>query len=137
LVRCERNKIGRELAGAVKEGLLAFSVGVGLAVLHLLMEEDVAVLAGVKGRRGPARRAVRHGDEDGSVALGGRRVPVRRPRARTADGTGELPVDLDGSITMWSRFQVAMEDTPGGNGGHGRGSSRERGGSRPTPAPCP
>jgi len=41
-----------ELAGAVKEGLLAFSVGVGLAVLHLLMEEDVVVLAGAKGVTG-------------------------------------------------------------------------------------
>jgi len=53
---------------------------------------DVTVLAGVKGRHDPARRAVRHGYEDGSVPFGGRRVPVRRPRVRTADGTGELPV---------------------------------------------
>ncbi len=81
-----------ELAGAVKDGLLAFSVGVGLEVVHLLMEEDVTVLAGVKGRHDPARRAVRHGYEDGSVTLGGRRVPVRRPRVRTADHTAELPV---------------------------------------------
>ncbi len=81
-----------ELAGAVKDGLLAFSVGVGLEVVHLLMEEDVTVLAGAKGRHDPARSAVRHGYEDGSVTLGGRRVPVRRPRVRTADGTGELPV---------------------------------------------
>src|SRR6266508_2337784 len=81
-----------ELASAVKEGLLAFSVGVGLEVLHLLMEEDVTVLAGPKGRHDATRRAVRHGYEDGSVTLGGRRVPLRRPRVRTADGTGELPV---------------------------------------------
>jgi acyl-CoA synthetase (AMP-forming)/AMP-acid ligase II len=60
-----------ELAGAVKDGLLAFSVGVGLEVLQLLMEEDVTALAGVKGRHDPARRAVRHGYEDGSVTLGG------------------------------------------------------------------
>jgi len=81
-----------ELAGAVKEGLLAFSVGVGLEVLQLLMEEDVTALAGPKGRHDPARGAVRHGYEDGSVTLGGRRVPVRRPRVRAADGTAELPV---------------------------------------------
>jgi len=61
-----------ELAGAVKEGLLAFSVGVGLEVLQLLMEEDVTALAGPKGRHDPARGAVRHGYEDGSVTLGGR-----------------------------------------------------------------
>jgi hypothetical protein len=81
-----------ELASAVKEGLLAFSVGVGLEVVQLLMEEDVTVLAGVKGRHDPARSAVRHGYQDGSVTLGGRRVPLRRPRVRTADNTAELPV---------------------------------------------
>ncbi len=36
--------------------------------------------------------ATRHGTERGSVTLGGRRVPVTRPRVRRADGTGELPV---------------------------------------------
>jgi putative transposase len=35
---------------------------------------------------------VRHGQEQGSVTLGGRRVPVQRPRVRAADGSGELPV---------------------------------------------
>jgi transposase-like protein len=35
---------------------------------------------------------VRHGHEHGSVTLGGRRVPVQRPRVRAADGSGELPV---------------------------------------------
>ena len=38
------------------------------------------------------RTAVRHGSEAGSVTLGGRRVPVTRPRVRAADGSGELPV---------------------------------------------
>src|SRR3954453_2083400 len=32
------------------------------------------------------------GSERGSVTLGGRRVPVSRPRVRAADGSGELPV---------------------------------------------
>ncbi len=35
---------------------------------------------------------MRHGHERGSVTLGGRRVPVARPRVRAADGSGELPV---------------------------------------------
>src|SRR5206468_4189895 len=34
----------------------------------------------------------RHGHEDGSMTLGGRRVRVRRPRIRTADDERELPV---------------------------------------------
>lgn len=81
-----------DLAGAVKEGLLALAVGAGLQVMQVLMEEDVIVLAGPKGRHDPGRVAKRHGTEDGSVTLGGRRVPVRHPRVRSADGSREIPV---------------------------------------------
>jgi putative transposase len=45
---------------------------------------------GPKGRHNARRDAVRHGHESGEVTLGGRRVPVRRPRARTADGSDEV-----------------------------------------------
>lgn len=78
-----------ELAGAAKEGLLALSVGVGLGVLHELMEAEVDEVVGVKHARVPERRAVRHGHEAGEVTLGGRRVPVDRPRVRAVDG-GEI-----------------------------------------------
>jgi transposase-like protein len=81
-----------ELASAAREGLLALAVGTGLQVLQVLLEEDVARLVGPKGRHDPDRAAVRHGTEPGKVTLGGRRVRVRRPRVRTADGTGELEV---------------------------------------------
>jgi len=79
-----------ELAGAAKEGLLALSVGVGLGVLTELMAEEVEDVVGPKGRHDADRAAVRHGHEDGSVTLGGRRVPVQRPRVRAADGSGEV-----------------------------------------------
>ncbi len=79
-----------ELAGAAKEGLLALSVGVGLGVLHELMEAEVDEVVGPKGKHIVGRTAVRHGHEDGEVTLGGRRVPVERPRARTADGAREV-----------------------------------------------
>ncbi|MGH9249037.1 MAG: IS256 family transposase [Acidimicrobiales bacterium] len=82
-----------EIGGAVKEGLLALAVATGLQVMTTMMEESVTALAGPKGRHQPNRSAVRHGTEAGSVALGGRRVPVRRPRVRASDGSGELPVD--------------------------------------------
>src|SRR4051795_11551720 len=79
-----------ELTGAAKEGLLALSVGVGLGVLHEIMEAEVDGVVGLKGRHDPDRTAVRHGHENGEVTLGGRRVPVSRPRARTADGAREV-----------------------------------------------
>jgi putative transposase len=79
-----------EIAESATEGLLA--VGAGLQVMGTLMEESVVALAGPKGKHNPDRTAVRHGHEQGSVTLGGRRVAVQRPRVRAADGSGELPV---------------------------------------------
>jgi transposase-like protein len=81
-----------ELVGEVGEGLLALAVGTGLQVLSAMMEADVTAACGVKGRHDPARTVTRHGHEAGSVSLGGRRVPVSRPRMRASDGSGELPV---------------------------------------------
>src|SRR5487761_1260936 len=72
-----------DLAGTVREGLLAFAVATGLEVMYTMMDADVEALCGPKGR---------HGADDGEVSLGGRRVPVRRPRARSADGKKELPL---------------------------------------------
>ena len=43
--------------------------------------------ASTRPQRGAARDR-----ERGSVTLGGRRVPVRRPRMRAADGSGEVPL---------------------------------------------
>jgi putative transposase len=81
-----------ELAQAARDGLLALAVGTGLQVLQAMLAEDVAQLVGPRGRHNPGRTAVRHGTEPGQVTLGGRRVRVRRPRVRTADGARELPV---------------------------------------------
>ncbi|MGI8810893.1 MAG: IS256 family transposase [Acidimicrobiales bacterium] len=81
-----------DLAETVKEGLLALAVGAGLGVMQVMMQESVTAVCGPKGAHDPQRSAVRHGSEDGSVTLGGRRVPVRRPRVRSADGAAELRV---------------------------------------------
>ena len=82
-----------ELVGVAREGLLALSVGVGLSVVHELMEAEVEEVVGPKGRHNPDRTAKRHGHERGSMTLGGRRVEVTRPRIRTADDERELPVE--------------------------------------------
>jgi transposase-like protein len=79
-----------QLVGAAKEGLLALSVGVGLGVLTELMEEEVDEVVGPRGEHDRERSAVRHGHESGEVTLGGRRVAVERPRARSVDGSEEV-----------------------------------------------
>jgi len=81
-----------ELVGAAREGLLALSVGVGLGVVHELMELEVTEVVGPKHKHNPERTAKRHGHERGSMTLGGRRVEVSRPRMRTADDEHELQV---------------------------------------------
>jgi transposase-like protein len=81
-----------ELAGQMREGLLALAVGAGLQVMAAIMEEEVTAVCGPKGHQDPERTATRHGHGPGSVTLGGRRVPVARPRMRAVDGSGELPV---------------------------------------------
>jgi len=99
-----------ELTGQVQEGLLSLAVATGLQVMGQLMEADVAAAAGPKGRQNPELTAVRHGAGPGSVTLGGRRVPVERPRVRAADGCGELPVpayELFSSTELLGR--LAME----------------------------
>src|SRR3954454_1225803 len=97
-----------ELAGAAKEGLLALSVGVGLGVLHELMEAEVDEVVGPKGRHIVDRTAVRHGHEGGEVTLGGRRVPVKRPRVRGADGVQEVELDTYAHFAARDRLSEVM-----------------------------
>jgi len=80
-----------DIAGAAREGLLAMSVAAGMAVMQAMFEAEIAAVAGPKGKHDPDRVVVRHGTQKGSVTLGGRRIPVGRPRARTTDGH-EVPL---------------------------------------------
>lgn len=75
-----------DIAGVAREGLLAMSVAAGMAVMAAMFEAEVTAATGPKGRHDPRREAVRHGTGKGSVTLGGRRVAVSRPRARTLAG---------------------------------------------------
>jgi putative transposase len=99
-----------EIAGAAREGLLALAVGTGLQVMTAMFDEDVARMCGPDGKHNVERGGYRHGTEAGSVTLGGRRLPVTRPRVRAADGSGELRLpscDLFSSTEILG--QLAME----------------------------
>jgi putative transposase len=80
-----------DIVGAAREGLMAMSVAAGMAVMAAMFEAEIATVCGPKGKHDAGRAAVRHGTGKGSVTLGGRRVPVERPRARTVDGH-EVPL---------------------------------------------
>jgi putative transposase len=99
-----------EIAESAKEGLLALAVGTGLQVMAAMFEEDVARLCGPDGKHNPDRAGYRHGTGAGSVTLGGRRLPVTRPRVRAAGGSGELHLpsyDLFSSTEILG--QLALE----------------------------
>jgi putative transposase len=79
-----------------------------------LMEADVSAVWAA-GRHDPDRTATRHGSERGSVTLGGRRVPITRPRVRATDGTGELLVTAYEVFTSTELLgRMAMERMLGG-----------------------
>ena len=99
-----------EIAESAKEGLLALAVGTGMQVMAAMFSEDAERLCGPDGKHNPGRAGYRHGTGAGSVTLGGRRVPVTRPRVRAADGSGELHLpsyDLFSSTEILGR--LAME----------------------------
>lgn len=75
-----------DVVGVAREGLLAMSVGVGLRVFAEMMQDELTAAVGAKHAKLAQRTASRHGSAAGSVVLGGRRVAVSRPRARTTDG---------------------------------------------------
>src|SRR5712691_1129902 len=87
------------VAGVAREGLLAMSASVGLVVMHEMMNAEMTAKVGApKHAKLAGRQANWHGDAPGSVVLGGRRVPVERPRGRTTDKT-ELELDTYAQFT--------------------------------------
>ena len=98
-----------DVAGAIREGLLAFCCSAGLLAVSQIMNEEMTVTIGPKGKHDPNRVATRNGTGPGSVVLGSRTVPVRRPRATLSDG-GELHLDSYAVFSSTDLLtQVAME----------------------------
>jgi len=80
-----------ELASAAREGLLAWPWGPACRCSRCCWPRTSPGWSAPRPPN-PDRAAVGHGAEPGQVTLGGRRVRVRRPRVRSADGTGEVAV---------------------------------------------
>jgi transposase-like protein len=75
------------IASVAREGLLAMCTTVGLAVMGERMTAAMtAKVGGPKHAKLAQRQGNWHGSAPGSAVLGGRRVPVERPRGRTVAG---------------------------------------------------
>jgi transposase-like protein len=87
------------IAGVAREGLLAMGATVGLMVMHEMMNAEMTAKVGAaKHAKVADRQGNWHGDAPGSGVLGGRRVPVERPRGRTTDGR-EIELDTYATFT--------------------------------------
>lgn len=81
--------------------LMELAVASGLKVLHTMLEADRTAICGPRYAHQPARTASRAGTVTSEVVLGGRKVQIRRPRARAAGQEVALPT-----------FQAFADDDP-------------------------
>jgi transposase-like protein len=81
-----------EVFTSIEKSFFEFCVDTGQQVLQAMMEEDRDDLCGPRWKRDPDRRAGRAGTTKSEVTLGGRRIPIKRPRVRSNEGEEvELP----------------------------------------------
>jgi len=80
------------LADVIRADLREFVIAAGTAAIGAVLEHERTQLVGPRYAHLPGREAHRAGSAPGELVLGGRRVQVRRPRARTVAGREvELP----------------------------------------------
>src|SRR5260370_25717365 len=98
------------LPGLVREALYDTVIGAGLACVDQVLEAERVVLCGERYEHMAERQALRAGHVASSLVLGGRRVAVQRPRARSVAGRGV-------GVTRWRGVGASR---PLGSGGRGR-----------------
>ena len=74
-----------EVVGLLQQGVGHLLREAGLALMSLVMEEEVRQVAGERHQQHAERRAHRWGQEDGYCVIDGQKVPIRRTRLRTKD----------------------------------------------------
>ena len=79
----QQQQLRLPLRELVREALLDTVVISGLEYVGEVLEEERTELCGLRYRHDPERRASRAGSMPSSLTLGGRRVQVERPRARS------------------------------------------------------
>jgi len=70
----------------VRSAFFGLCVQAGKEVLSAMMEAERTVLCGPKGKPNPHRHAGRGGHTRSCVTLGGQRIAILRPRARSVVG---------------------------------------------------
>ena len=81
-----RGQLWLHLPGLVREALYDTVIGAGLACVDEALEAERVALCGARYAHLADRQALRAGHVASSLVLGGRRVAVQRPRARSVEG---------------------------------------------------
>jgi transposase-like protein len=81
-----------ERVAMIQDGLHRLSCELGLMAAQELLQAEVLDLCGPAHQRKPDRLAQRWGSQGGTVVMGGRKVPIQRPRARLVGG-GEAALE--------------------------------------------
>ena len=81
-----------EAFGNIENSFFELCIDAGQQVLGAMMEQDREELCGPRWKRDPDRSAGRAGTTKSEITLGGRRIPIPRPRVRSQAGKEmELP----------------------------------------------
>jgi putative transposase len=84
--KAARGQLWLHLPGMVREALYDTVIGAGLACVDEVLETERVALCGERYEHLSDRQALRAGYVASSLVLGGRRVAVQRPRARSVAG---------------------------------------------------
>ena len=84
----------------LRRGLRDFIVEAGVQALDALLEQERTEVCGERYRHDAGRHAMRAGHSPGELVMGGRKVRVSRPRARSADGGSEI------HLPSWRQFST-------------------------------
>lgn len=87
------------LAALVRGDLRELVMSLGMQAIAVMLEQERTELCGPRYQHQAGRKATRGGSVPGQLALGGRKVSVRRPRAVDAEGD-EIP------LRTWSDLQA-------------------------------
>ena len=91
-----------EVVSLLQEGVGHLMREAGLALMSLVMEEEVRHLAGERHEQHPARRAHRWGKEAGYCVVDGQKVPIQRTASAQSGKSRATAGQLRTVPTQWT-----------------------------------
>lgn len=88
-----RDVLGPSFEEALTTGVADYFARIGRIVAEALINGEVEDLCGPKHSRKKNGEGVRWGTQQGSITVRGVKEPIKKPRVRAADGTGEIDLE--------------------------------------------